>query len=70
MALFTEARSDSSTLFLNNGSLVGDRLGRSDIADELFNCSRVSMGLLMAAVIDAYENSWQRPLRPRGAVEN
>ena len=66
MALFTETGSDGSTLFLYNGSLVGNRLGRSDIADELFDCSRVSMGLLMAAVIDAYENSWQRPLRPQG----
>jgi hypothetical protein len=57
VALFTEAGSDGSTLFLDNGSLIGNRLGRSDIADELFDCSQVSMGLLMAAVIHAYENS-------------
>ena len=70
MALFAEAGSDGSTLFLDDSSLIGNRLGRSDIADELFDCSQVSMGLLMAAVIDAYENSWQRPLRPQGAVKN
>lgn len=71
MALFTEAGSDGSTLFLDDGSLVGNRLGRSDIADELFDYSQVSMGsLMMAAVIEAYENSWQQPLRPQGAVGN
>lgn len=60
MALFTEAGSDGSTLFLDDGSLVGNRLGRSDIADELLDYSRVSMGLLtMAAGIDAYGNSWR-----------
>ena len=62
MALFTKAGSDGSTLFLDDGPLVSDGLGRSDVADELFDCSWVSMGLLMAAVIDAYENSWRRPL--------
>jgi hypothetical protein len=65
VALLTKAGSDSSTLFLNDGPLVSDRLGRSDVADELFDCSRVSMGLLMAAVIEAYENSWRRPLDRR-----
>jgi hypothetical protein len=70
MALFAEAGSDGSTLFLDNGPLVGNRLGRSDIADELLDCSRVSMGLLIAAGIHAYENSWRRPLRPQGTVKN
>lgn len=36
VALLTKAGTDRSTLLLDNGSLVGNRLGRANIADELF----------------------------------
>ena len=37
VALFTKASSDGSAFFLDDGSLVGNRFGRSNITDELFD---------------------------------
>jgi hypothetical protein len=37
MALFSERRTNSGTFFLNHCSFIGDRLGRSDIPNELFD---------------------------------
>lgn len=37
VALLPEAGSDGGALFLNYGSLVGDRLGGSDIANKLLD---------------------------------
>lgn len=36
-ALFSEAGTDIGTLFLNNGTFVGDGLGGSNVADELLD---------------------------------
>lgn len=37
MALFSERRTNSGTFFLNHCSFIGNRLGGSDIPNELFD---------------------------------
>ena len=39
VALLSKAGSYGCTLFLHDSSLVGDRLGRSHVADELLDCT-------------------------------
>ena len=46
MALFAEAGSDRSALFLDDSSLISNRLGRPDVADELLDCSRQCMRIV------------------------
>lgn len=36
-AVFAKAGSNGSALLLNNGSFIGDRLGRAHVADELLD---------------------------------
>lgn len=43
VALLPEACTDGSALLLDDGSFVGNRLGRTHIADELFHCSTGSI---------------------------
>lgn len=37
MALFAEGCTDGGTLFLNDGTFVGNSFGRTNITDELFH---------------------------------
>lgn len=40
VALLPETGSDGCALFLHHGPLVGNRLGRAHVADELLDCAR------------------------------
>lgn len=43
VAFLSEACSNRCALFLDDGTLIGDCLGRTHIADELLHCEAVSM---------------------------
>lgn len=44
VTLLSEAGSNGGAFLLNDSSLVGDGLGRTNVADELLYCTRSSKG--------------------------
>jgi len=60
VALLPEAGSDRCALLLHDSPLVGDCLGRSNIANELLDCESVQYvdDQRGVALLFAYESSW------------
>lgn len=72
VALLAEAGSDRGALFLDDGSFVGNRLGRTHVADELLHCGRRRGSAIGASRApakggqDTYRNSSSRQGRLTG----